>query len=141
VIKAQELRHDWYVVDASSAPLGRLASRAARILMGKHKAAYTPHLDNGDYVVVVNASKAVLTGQKETDKIYRHHTGFPGGLRQSVASQVRARHPERLVEDAVRGMLPKTKLGKRQLRKLKVYRGADHPHAAQRPRPLSLKRA
>ncbi len=137
VLKKSELRHDWYVVDAAGSPLGRVASRVARLLMGKHKPSYSTHLDNGDFVVVVNAGKAVLTGAKEKDKVYRRHTGFPGGLRETAAMDVRARHPERMVEEAVRGMLPKSKLGRKQFKKLKVYAGADHPHAAQRPRTIA----
>lgn len=139
VLKESELRHGWYVVDAAGSPLGRVASRVARLLMGKHKPPYSSHLDNGDFVVVVNAGKAILTGSKEKDKIYRRHTGFPGGLRETAAMDMRARHPERMMEEAVRGMLPKTKLGRKQIRKLKVYSGADHPHAAQRPTPLAPK--
>ena len=139
VLKENEIRHGWYVVDAAGSPLGRVASRVARLLMGKHKPTYSNHLDNGDFVVVVNAARAILTGSKETDKIYRRHTGFPGGLRETAAADLRARHPERMLEEAVRGMLPKTKLGRKQLKKLKVYAGADHPHAAQRPAPLAVK--
>ena len=136
VFKASELKHEWYVVDAAGSPVGRVASRVARLLMGKHKPSYSSHLDGGDFVVVVNAGKAVLTGTKEKDKMYRRHTGFPGGLRETAAADMRARRPERLIEEAVRGMLPKSKLGRKQIKKLKVYAGADHPHAAQRPKTL-----
>ena len=136
VFKASELKHEWYVVDAAGSPVGRVASRVARLLMGKHKPSYSAHLDSGDFVVVVNAGKAVLTGAKEKDKIYRRHTGFPGGLRETAAADMRIKHPRHLIEEAVRGMLPKSKLGRKQFKKLKVYAGSDHPHAAQRPKTL-----
>jgi large subunit ribosomal protein L13 len=123
----------WHVIDADSRVLGRIATLAARLLQGKHKARYTPFLDTGDHVVVVNAAKVKLTGRKEDQKIYRQHSGYEGGLREERARLVRQRKPERLVEDAVRGMLPKTKLGDAMYRKLKVYAGPDHPHAAQKP--------
>lgn len=137
VFKVNELRHEWFVVDAEATPVGRIASRVARILMGKHKSSYSAHLDSGDFVVVVNADKAVLTGAKEKDKLYRRHTGFPGGLRETAAADMRRKHPERLIEEAVRGMLPKSKLGRKQFKKLKVYAGSAHPHAAQRPKTLA----
>jgi large subunit ribosomal protein L13 len=123
----------WHVIDAEGQVLGRLATITARLLQGKHKARYTPFLDLGDHVVVVNAAKVKLTGRKEDQKIYRQHSGYEGGLREQRARIVRQRKPERLVEDAVRGMLPKTKLGEAMYRKLKVYAGPDHPHAAQKP--------
>jgi large subunit ribosomal protein L13 len=123
----------WHVIDADGKVLGRLATIAARLLQGKHKARYTPFLDTGDHVIVVNAAKVKLTGRKEDQKIYRQHSGFEGGLREQRARIVRQRKPERLVEDAVHGMLPKTKLGAAMYRKLKVYAGPDHPHAAQKP--------
>jgi large subunit ribosomal protein L13 len=123
----------WHVIDADSKVLGRVATVAARLLQGKHKPDYTPFLDTGDHVVVVNAAKVRLTGRKEDQKIYRQHSGYEGGLREERARLVRQRHPERLVEEAVRGMLPKTKLGEAMYRKLKVYAGAEHPHAAQKP--------
>src|SRR5713226_2296521 len=123
----------WHVIDAEGQILGRIATRAARLLQGKHKATYTPFIDTGDHVVVVNAAKVKLTGRKEDQKIYRQHSGYEGGLREERARLVRQRKPERLVEDAVRGMLPKTKLGDAMYRKLKVYAGPDHPHAAQKP--------
>jgi large subunit ribosomal protein L13 len=118
--------------------LGRIATRAARILQGKHKPTYTPFIDTGDHVVVVNAATVKLTGRKEDQKIYRQHSGYEGGLRETRARIVRQRHPERIVEDAVRGMLPKTKLGEAMYRKLKVYAGADHPHAAQKPTKIEV---
>jgi len=138
VVKQSQVRHDWFVVDAQGTAVGRLAARVARILMGKNKPAYSPSLDNGDFVVVINAEKALLTGRKEQDKMYRRHTGFPGGLRETNASDMRAKHPEKLIEEAVRGMLPKNSLGRKQFKKLKVYGGATHPHEAQRPKTLKL---
>jgi large subunit ribosomal protein L13 len=123
----------WHLIDADGRVLGRIATTAARLLQGKHKPVYTPHIDVGDHVVIVNAAKVRLTGRKEDQKIYRQHSGYEGGLREERARIVRKRRPERLVEEAVRGMLPKTKLGEAMYGKLKVYAGADHPHAAQKP--------
>ena len=123
----------WHLIDANGQVLGRIATRAARLLQGKHKASYTPFIDTGDHVVVVNAATVKLTGRKEDQKIYRQHSGYEGGLREERARLVRQRKPEKLVEDAVHGMLPKTKLGEAMWRKLKVYAGPDHPHAAQKP--------
>lgn len=123
----------WHVIDAENQVLGRVASKAARLLQGKHKPSYTPFLDFGDHVVIVNAAHVRLTGRKELQKIYRQHSGYEGGLREERAKDVRSRRPARMVEEAVRGMLPKTKLGEAMYRKLKVYEGADHPHAAQKP--------
>jgi large subunit ribosomal protein L13 len=131
--KLADIEHRWFVLDAAGLPLGRLSAVAARLLLGKHKPTWTPHLDTGDYVIVVNAEKAVLTGRKEEQKIYHHHTGYPGGLKSESAAHRRKRRPTKLVESAVWGMLPKTKLGRRQLKKLKVYAGPEHPHQAQRP--------
>ena len=128
----------WHVIDAEGQVLGRIATAAARRLQGKHKASYTPFMDVGDHVVVVNAAKVKLTGRKEDQKIYRQHSGYEGGLREERAKLVRQRHPERLVEEAVHGMLPKTKLGQAMYRKLKVYAGPDHPHAAQKPTKLEV---
>lgn len=137
--KTAEIERAWHVVDAEGRVLGRLASRIARVLMGKHKPSYTPFLDTGDAVIVVNADKVVLTGTKERDKLYRRHTGYPGGLREARAEEVRTKHPERLIEAAVRGMLPKSRLGRAQFRKLKVYPGPNHPHQAQKPADLDVK--
>jgi len=123
----------WHVIDAEGKVLGRIATAAARLLQGKHRAIYTPFLDTGDHVIVVNAARVKLTGRKETQKIYRRHSGYEGGLREDRAKEVRQRQPIRLVEEAVRGMLPKTKLGDAMYRKLKVYAGATHPHVAQKP--------
>src|SRR3989475_9365974 len=128
----------WHFIDADGQVLGRVATVAARLLQGKHKATYRPFIDTGDHVVVVNAAKVKLTGRKEDQKIYRQHSGYEGGLREERARLVRQRKPERLVEDAVRGMLPKTKLGEAMYRKLKVYAGPDHPHAAQKPSKLEV---
>jgi len=129
----------WHVLDAEDVVLGKLASKAAMLLMGKHKATFTPFLDTGDHVVVVNAAKVRLTGRKDDNKVYRHFTGYPGGLVETSARRVRATRPVRMVEEAIQGMLPKTKLGKQMYRKLKVYAGEKHPHAAQKPTALALK--
>ena len=137
-VSAADVRHDWFVVDASGLVLGRLATRVARILSGKHRANYVPYLDMGDFVVVTNAEKIKLTGNKLDVKMYRRHTGYPGGLKSVGAREQQAKHPERIIEDAVRGMLPKSKMGRKQLKKLKVYRGEKHPHEAQQPRPLKV---
>jgi large subunit ribosomal protein L13 len=136
--KASEITHAWHVIDADGLVLGRLCTEAARVLRGKHKPTFAPHIDTGDHVVIVNAKKVKLTGRKEDQKIYRQHSGYEGGLREERARLVRARKPEKLVEDAVHGMLPKTKMGEAMYRKLKVYAGADHPHAAQKPSKLEV---
>lgn len=128
----------WHIIDAEGRVLGRIATVAARLLQGKHKPTYTPFIDTGDHVVVVNAAKVQLTGRKEDQKVYRRHSGYEGGLREERARLVRKRKPERLVEEAVHGMLPKTKLGAAMYRKLKVYAGPDHPHAAQKPSKLEV---
>jgi large subunit ribosomal protein L13 len=133
------LQRKWHLLDADGVVLGKLASRAAMLLMGKHKPIYTPFLDTGDHVVVINASKVRLSGRKEQQKVYRHFTGYPGGLVEMGVQRVKATRPTRMVEDAIFGMLPKTKLGKQMYRKLKVYAGDRHPHAAQKPAALNLK--
>jgi large subunit ribosomal protein L13 len=133
-----EITRKWYVVDAQGQVLGRLASRVATLLLGKHKPAFTPHLDMGDHVVVVNAEKVHLTGRKLKSKTYRWHTGYIGGLREVSAERALLAHPERVIEWAVQGMLPKGRLGRAIARKLRVYRGPEHPHHAQRPEPLRL---
>jgi large subunit ribosomal protein L13 len=138
-VSAKDVRHDWYVVDATNQVLGRLATRVARVLSGKHRAGFIPYLDTGDFVIVTNAARVRRTGRKLDEKFYRHHTGYPGGLRETPAREVQSRHPERLIEEAVRGMLPKSKLGRKQIRKLKVYSGSTHPHEAQKPKPLAAK--
>jgi len=131
---AKDIQRDWLLYDADGKVLGRLASAIAHRLRGKHKPTYSPHLDNGDFVVVVNAEKIRTTGRKESNKIYYRHTGYPGGLREQTLAEVRERHPERLLYLAVRGMLPKGPLGRKMLLKLKIYAGPSHPHAAQCPR-------
>jgi large subunit ribosomal protein L13 len=133
------INRKWHVIDADGVVLGKLASKAAMLLMGKHKPTYTPFLDTGDHVVVINASKVHLTGRKEAQKVYRHFTGYPGGLVEMGVQRVKTTRPTRMVEDAISGMLPKTKLGKQMYRKLKVYAGDKHPHAAQKPAALSIK--
>jgi large subunit ribosomal protein L13 len=134
-----EITREWHLVDADGQTLGRLATRVARLLSGKDKPVYTPFLDTGDHVVVINAEKIRLSGKKCQDKFYRHHSGYPGGLREIAAGDLLARNPEKVVREAVFGMLPKSKLGRALRKKLKVYRGPEHPHQAQQPRPLALK--
>jgi large subunit ribosomal protein L13 len=136
VPSGKDMVRSWHVIDADGAVLGRLATKAASILMGKHKPTYTPYIDTGDHVIVLNADKVQLTGNKENQKVYRHHTGYPGGLKEVGAIKMRATRPVRMVELAVSGMLPKNKLGKQMYRKLKVYAGGKHPHQAQKPAPL-----
>lgn len=136
--KMEEVARKWYLVDAQGKVLGRLATRVATILRGKHKPHYAPHLDVGDHVIVVNAEKVHLTGRKLTDKVYRWHTGYIGHLREVSAEKMLRIRPERVIEWAVQGMLPKGRLGRAMAKKLKVYRGPEHPHAAQKPEPLSL---
>ena len=138
VASAKSADSRWHVIDAQGEVLGRVATLAARLLQGKHKAIYTPFIDTGDHVVVINAATVKLTGRKEDQKIYRRHSGYEGGLREERATVVRKRQPIRLVEEAVRGMLPKTKMGDAMYRKLKVYAGPDHPHTAQQPRKTEV---
>ncbi len=133
-----DIERSWYVVDAEGIPLGRLASEVAQILRGKHKPTFAPHMDMGDYVIVVNADKVAVTGNKETQKVYYRHSGYPGGLRSQTLEKMRIDHPDRLVTNAVRGMIPKNRLGRQTLTKLKVYAGPNHPHRAQEPQPLTL---
>jgi large subunit ribosomal protein L13 len=134
--KLAEIEHQWFVLDAAGVPLGRLSTLVAHLLMGKHKPTWAPHIDTGDFVIVINAEKTVLTGRKEEQKLYRRHTGYPGGLKSVTAGELRQRRPAKLVEEAVWGMLPKSKLGRKQLKKLKVYAGPEHPHQAQQPAPF-----
>jgi len=134
--KGEAVDRKWFRLDAQDQVLGRLATRVATILRGKHKVVFAPHLDVGDHVVVINAEKVHLTGRKMTDKVYRWHTGYIGGLREVSAERMLRTHPERVIEWAVQGMLPKGRLGRAMFKKLKVYRGAEHPHAAQKPEPL-----
>lgn len=136
--KPGEVERKWYVVDATGQTLGRLASRVATVLRGKHKPQYTPHVDTGDFVIVVNADKIKLSGRKLDQKVYYRHTGYAGGLKQTTARELLRTRPERMIEQAVWGMLPHHRLGRRMIRKLKVYRGADHPHQAQQPEELAL---
>lgn len=137
--KPHEVERKWYVVDAAGQTLGRLSSEIASILRGKYKPTYTPHVDTGDYVIVINADKIHLTGNKWQQKTYRRHTGYPGGLKETTAEELMAKKPEKLVELAVKGMLPKNKLGRAQLKKLKVYAGSEHQHQAQQPEVWELR--
>jgi large subunit ribosomal protein L13 len=136
--KPASVQRDWYVVDASGKTLGRLASEVARRLRGKHKPEYTPHVDTGDYIVIVNAEKVKVTGKKARDKKYYHHTGFPGGIRETDFQTLQDHKPERVIELAVKGMMPRNPLGRDMLRKLKVYAGGEHPHSAQQPQSLDI---
>jgi len=136
--KPAEVKRDWFVVDAEGKTLGRLATEIARRLRGKHKAEYTPHVDTGDYIVVVNAEKVAVTGNKRSDKMYYRHTGYVGGLKETSFEKLNATFPERIIEIAVKGMLPKGPLGRAMHSKLKVYAGAEHPHAAQQPQELNI---
>jgi large subunit ribosomal protein L13 len=137
--KAEEVKRKWYVVDADGKPLGRLASEVAKILRGKNKPTFTPHVDTGDHVIVLNAEKVLLTGNKLDQKVYRHHSGWPGGLKEVAYRQLIAAKPEKVIELAVKGMLPKNSLGRAMFRKLKVYKGAEHEHQAQQPEALEIK--
>ena len=137
-MRDQDVERSWWVIDAENQTLGRLATEIAHRLRGKHKPEYTPHVDTGDYIIVVNADKVRVTGKKETDKIYWRHSGYPGGIRGTSVATLREKHPERIIENAVKGMLPKNPLGRAMYRKLKVYAGAEHPHAAQQPTTLEL---
>ena len=132
------MNHDWYVVDAAGKTLGRLATEIARRLRGKHKPEYTPHVDTGDYIIVINADKVHVTGRKATDKMYHHHTGYIGNLKSISFGKLQARAPGRVIEIAVKGMLPKNTLGRKMFRKLHVFAGAEHPHTAQQPKTLEL---
>ncbi|MCW8408722.1 50S ribosomal protein L13 [Legionella sp. PATHC035] len=136
--KSHKVKRDWLVVDASDKVLGRLASEIARRLRGKHKAEYTPHVDTGDYIVVTNAEKVIVTGRKFTNKMYYRHTGYPGGIKSDSFEKLQARNPVRIIELAVKGMLPKNPLGREMYRKLKVYAGNEHPHTAQQPKQLDI---
>lgn len=136
--KSHEVKRDWLVVDASDKVLGRLATEIARRLRGKHKAEYTPHVDTGDYIIVTNAEKVIVTGRKFTNKMYYRHTGYPGGIKSDSFEKLQARNPVRIIELAVKGMLPKNPLGREMYRKLKVYVGNEHPHTAQQPKQLDI---
>ena len=136
--KPETVKRDWFVIDAENKVLGRLATEIARRLRGKHKAEYTPHVDTGDYIVVINADKVAVTGNKFKDKMYHHHTGYPGGLKSVNFEKLQAAKPEMIIEKAVKGMLPKNPLGRDMFRKLKVYAGTEHNHAAQQPKALEI---
>jgi large subunit ribosomal protein L13 len=135
-VKNEEVNRNWFVVDAENQVMGRMCTQIATVLRGKHRPEYTPHVDTGDNVIVINAGKVRFTGNKENVKIYQNYSGYPGGLKELTAAEIRARRPERLIEIAVKGMLPKNKLGNAMFKKLFVYPGAEHPHAAQQPKPL-----
>ncbi len=137
-IKTEDADRKWYVIDASDKVLGRLASKVARIIRGKDKAIFTPNMDTGDFVIVLNAEKIQVTGKRETMKTYIHHSMYPGGLKTRSYQEMKAKNPEFIIQNAVKGMLPKTKLGRQLIKKLKVYRGTEHPHAAQKPELMSL---
>ena len=139
--KASEITRTWHVVDADGLVLGRLASEVANILRGKHKPTYAPHIDTGDHVIIVNADKVVLTGGKADKKLVHRHSGYPGGLKTETYGEKLARKPEQAVRDTIRGMIPKTRLGRAQINKLKIYAGPTHPHAAQNPQPLEIEHA
>ena len=139
-MREQDVERSWWLIDAEDQTLGRIATERASRLRGKHKPEFTPHVDTGDFIVVVNAEKVRVTGNKEKGKMYWRHTGYPGGIRSTDVSTMRAEHPERMIEIAVKGMLPKNPLGRAMFRKLKVYAGGDHPHAAQQPQALELSR-
>jgi len=136
--KAQDQKKEWFVIDAKERVLGRLASFVATRLRGKHRPEYTPHVDTGDYIVVINADKVSLTGRKRDAKMYHHYSGYPGGLKSKNARELLEKRPSQVIDHAVRGMLPKNRLGRKMIKKLKVYGGADHPHEAQQPQPLDF---
>lgn len=136
--KSETVTHNWYLVDAAGKTLGRLSTEVALRLRGKHKPIYTPHVDTGDYIIIVNAEKIVVTGNKAEDKVYEHYTGYPGGKKATTFEKLLATHPTRIIEKAVKGMLPKNPLGYAMIKKLKVYAGAEHPHTAQQPEPLDI---
>ncbi len=137
--KPSEVSRKWVLIDASEAPLGRVAVVISKYLVGKYKSDYTPHIDGGDFVVVINAEKTVLTGDKEDDKTYYRHTGYPGGIKAATAREVREKHPHRLIEKAVKGMLPKNKLASERMQRLKIYAGDSHEHAAQKPQKVEVR--
>ena len=136
--KKESVTREWYVVDATGKTLGRLSTEIANRLRGKHKPEFTPHVDTGDYIVVVNAEKVKVTGNKTTDKVYHHHTGYPGGIKSIPFDQLIDKAPERIIEKAVKGMMPKNKLSQSMMTKLKIYAGSEHPHSAQQPTPLEI---
>lgn len=137
--KPSEVTRKWFIIDASDAPLGRVSTLVAKYLIGKYKPTYTPHVDGGDYVVVINAAKAVVTGAKETDKKYYHHSGYPGGISDMSLSELRTKFPERIIEEAVKGMVPRNKLATERLKRLRVFAGSEHTHAPQTPEKVEVK--
>ncbi|MFZ1301398.1 MAG: 50S ribosomal protein L13 [Candidatus Microsaccharimonas sp.] len=137
--KTADVSREWYIIDASEAPMGRVATKVANLLIGKAKTTYTPHVDGGDYVVVINAAKTVVTGDKETGKVYYRHSGFPGGIKDATVKEVREKAPERLIEAAVKGMLPKNKLSAGRMARLKIFVGEEHAHTAQTPKKVEMK--
>ena len=137
-IKQSEINKKWWLVDAQGQTLGRFSSKIAQILRGKHKVDFTPHMDMGDFVIVINAEKVKLSGSKESDKVYFRHTGYPGGVKETKYSEMMQKFPERIVENAIKGMLPHNRLGRKILLNLKVYKGEEHPHLAQQPKPLKI---
>ena len=137
--KTADINREWYLIDAASAPLGRVATEIANLLIGKSKPTYTPHVDNGDYVVVINAANTVVTGNKETGKIYYRHSGFPGGIKDATLAEVREKFPERIIEAAVKGMLPKNKLSAERMARLRIFAGEEHAHTAQTPKKVEVK--
>lgn len=136
--KPRDIERKWYVIDAEGKVLGKVAAKAATVLRGKNKPTFTPHMDTGDYVVIINADKVLVTGKKETDKIYKRHSGYPGGLKETSLGELRAKNPEQILSHAVKGMMPKGKLGRQMFKKLKVYAGAEHPHKAQKPESMDI---
>lgn len=137
--KPSEVTRRWILIDASQAPVGRVATQIATYLTGKYKPTFTPHIDGGDYVVVINAAQAVVTGEKETDKLYYRHSGFPGGIKEATVAEVRAKHPERIISAAVKGMIPHNKLASERLKRLRVFAGSEHTHTAQTPEKVEVK--
>ncbi len=137
--KPTDIKQDWYIVDAEDIVLGRLASQVAQILRGKHKPIFTPHMDTGDFIIIINAEKVRLTGKKAEAKTYFRHTGYPGGQRTTSYRELLEKHPERIIQKAVKGMIPHNRLGRKIMKKLKVYAGTEHPHEAQQPKPLEIK--
>jgi large subunit ribosomal protein L13 len=137
--KPSEVNRRWILIDAADAPLGRVSTQIAKYLIGKYKPSYTPHIDGGDYVVVINAANAVVTGDKETGKVYYRHSGFPGGIKDATLAEVRTKHPERIISAAVKGMLPKNKLAAERMKRLRIFAGTEHTHAAQTPEKVEVK--
>ena len=137
--RTEDVSRTWYLIDAADAPMGRVATQIANLLIGKSKPTYTPHVDNGDYVVVINAAETVVTGDKETGKVYYRHSGYPGGISDATVKEVREKHPERLIESAVKGMIPKNKLASGRMNRLRVFEGAEHTHTAQTPKKVEMK--